>query len=137
MEIVTEAVVAERLRALPGAEPRVVVSGNYATPWELVRILESSLPRCRAFVMNVQSGWPRRDGFVTETPFVGPGAREDAMLDYLPMRLSLCLLYTSLRRRSGRGRSRRRRGCRACESSSERPRDRPAASPVRWRPEGC
>ena len=89
MEIVTEAVVAERLRALPGAEPRVVVSGNYATPWELVRILESSLPRCRAFVMNVQSGWPRRDGFVTETPFVGPGAREDAMLDYLPMRLSL------------------------------------------------
>jgi acyl-CoA hydrolase len=89
MKIVTETVVAERLRALPGAEPRVVVSGNYAIPWELVRILESSLPRCRAFVMNAQAGWPRRDGFVTETPFVGPGAREDAMLDYLPMRLSL------------------------------------------------
>jgi acyl-CoA hydrolase len=89
MQIVTEAVVSERLRALPGDEPRIVVSGNYATPWELVRILEASLPRCRAFVMNVQSGWPRREGFVTETPFVGPGARGEPMLDYLPMRLSL------------------------------------------------
>jgi acyl-CoA hydrolase len=89
MQIVTEAVVAERLRALPGDEPRIVVSGNYATPWELVRILDASLPRCRAFVMNAQSGWPCREGFVTETPFVGPGAREEPMLDYLPMRLSL------------------------------------------------
>jgi acyl-CoA hydrolase len=67
----------------------VVVSGNYATPWELVRILEATLPRCRAFVMNPQAGWPVRDGFVTESPFVGPGAREDPFLDYLPMRLSL------------------------------------------------
>jgi acyl-CoA hydrolase len=89
MQTVTEAVVAERLRALESGEPRVVVSGNFATPWELVRILEASLPRCRAFVMNAQEGWPHRDGFVTETPFVGPGAREEPLLDYLPMRLSL------------------------------------------------
>jgi acyl-CoA hydrolase len=89
MEVVKSAMVAERLRALPGDEPRIVVSGNYATPWELVRILESTLPRCRVFAMNVQDGWPRRDGFVTETPFVGPGVRSDVMVDYLPMRLSL------------------------------------------------
>jgi acyl-CoA hydrolase len=89
MKIVTESVLAERLRALPGDDPRVVVSGNYATPWELVQVMESNLPRCRAFIMNAQPGWPRREGFVTETPFVGPGARHDPLLDYLPMRLSL------------------------------------------------
>jgi acyl-CoA hydrolase len=89
MQIVTEAELARHLTALPGPEPRVVVSGNYATPWELVRILDETLPRCRAFVMNPQAGWPVREGFVTESPFVGPGVREDPFLDYLPMRLSL------------------------------------------------
>jgi acyl-CoA hydrolase len=75
--------------ALPGDEPRVVVSGNFATPHELVRILDASLPRCHAFSLNIQAGWPRRDGFVTETPFIGPGVRGDPQVEYLPMRLSL------------------------------------------------
>ncbi len=98
MEIVSEAVVAERLRGLPGPDPRVVVSGNFATPWALVRLLDESLERCRAFVMNPQPGWPCRDGFITETPFVGPGARNDPWLDYLPMRLSLVpRLFSSMR----------------------------------------
>ncbi|MHB1088646.1 MAG: acetyl-CoA hydrolase/transferase family protein [Acidimicrobiales bacterium] len=66
-----------------------MVSGNFATPWELVRILDETLNRCRAFVMNPQEGWPIREGFVTESPFVGPGVRHDRSLDYLPMRLSL------------------------------------------------
>ena len=40
-----------------------------------------------------------RAGFVTETPFVGPGARRDPALDYLPMRLSLApRMFASLRR---------------------------------------
>jgi len=89
MQIITEGEVARRLAELPGDEPRVVVSGNFATPWELVRILEATLPRCRAFILNPQEGWPIREGFVTESPFVGPGARKDPYLDYLPMRLSL------------------------------------------------
>ncbi len=98
METVNEAVVAERLRGLPGPDPRVVVSGNFATPWELVRLLDQSLERCRAFVMNPQPGWPCRDGFITETPFVGPGARNDPWLDYLPMRLSLVpRLFSAMR----------------------------------------
>ncbi len=98
MKMVSEAEVAERLRALPGPDPRVVVSGNFATPWQLVRLLDATLPRCRAFVMNPQGGWPVREGFVTETPFVGPGVRDDQWLDYLPMRLSLVpRLFGSLR----------------------------------------
>ena len=87
--MVTESVVRDRLAQLPGDEPRVVVAGNFATPFELVRILETTLPRCRAFSLNIQSGWPRRPGFVTETPFVGPGVRGDQNVRYLPMRLSL------------------------------------------------
>lgn len=89
MKIVSQTDIAKRLESLPGPEPRVVVSGNFATPWELVRILEATLSHCRAFVMNPQDGWPIREGFVTETPFVGPGVRHDTSLDYLPMRLSL------------------------------------------------
>ncbi len=98
MEIVSEEVVAQRLRALGGDEPRVVVSGNFATPWELLRVLEASLQHCRIFVMNPQEGWPRRPGLITETPFVGAGARRVASVDYLPMRLSLVpRLFGSLR----------------------------------------
>src|ERR1035437_3622385 len=89
MEIVAESVISERLRALDQLVPRVVVSGNFATPWELVGLMNAALGQCRVFVLNAQPGWPRRAGFVTETPFVGPGARDDPLLDYLPMRLSL------------------------------------------------
>ncbi len=89
MNIVNQTEIAALLESLPGVEPRLVVSGNFATPWELVRILDETRSRCRAFVMNPQRGWPVRDGFVTESPFVGPGVRHDPSLDYLPMRLSL------------------------------------------------
>lgn len=89
MRTVTEQVVAERLAAIRSSNPLVVVSGNFGTPWELVRLTDASLPSCRAFVLNPQPGWPCRDGFVSETPFVGPGARHDPRLEYLPMRLSL------------------------------------------------
>ena len=89
MRLATEADVADRLALLSGPEPRVVVSGNFAAPLELLRILDATLPRVRAFTLNIQGAWPRRDGFVTETPFVGPGVRGDPAMEYLPMRLSL------------------------------------------------
>jgi len=98
MKLVGESVVAERLRGLPGPDPRVVVTGNFATPWQLVRLLDEHRERCRAFVLNPQAQWPRRDGFITESPFVGPGARDDPWLDYLPMRLSLVpRLFSAMR----------------------------------------
>jgi len=77
------------LAALPGPEPRVVVSGNYAVPLPLLDSLGAALERCRVFALNAQDGWPSFPGFVNETPFVGPGMRSDPALDYLPMRLSL------------------------------------------------
>jgi acyl-CoA hydrolase len=98
MEIVAESVISERLRALDQPVPRVVVSGNFATPWELVGLMNAALGQCRVFVLNAQPGWPRRAGLVTETPFVGPGSRDDPLLDYLPMRLSLVpRLFNSIR----------------------------------------
>ncbi len=98
MKLTSEGDVAAALASLPGLEPRVVVGGNYATPWELVRIVDATLERCRGFVMNPQGAWPNRPGFVTETPFVGPGARQGQRIDYLPMRLSLVpRLFSSIR----------------------------------------
>ncbi len=102
----------ERLAELPGREPRIVVSGNFATPTILLRALGDALERCRVFALNAQCDWPQHAGFICETPFVGPGMRHDPMLDYLPMRLSLVprlfdsarpvdavLLHTSMPRR--------------------------------------
>jgi acyl-CoA hydrolase len=98
LSTVTEAVVSDRLAALSGQNPLIVVSGNFATPWELVRLADASLPAWRTFVLNPQAGWPCREGFVVETPFVGPGVRNDPRLEYLPMRLSLVpRLFDSIR----------------------------------------
>src|SRR5271165_170110 len=77
------------LERLPGLEPRVVISGNFATPWTLFKVLVSARERCRVFALNAQAGWPKPPGFINETPFVGPGMRGDPAIDFLPMRLSL------------------------------------------------
>ncbi len=89
MHTVSEQVIADRLAGLAAQNPLVVVSGNFATPWELVRLADAALPSWHSFVLNPHPGWPCRDGFVIDTPFVGPGARCDPRLEYLPMRLSL------------------------------------------------
>ena len=89
MQIVPLSVVGDRLEALGPDEPRIVVSGNFATPWELVHLAVEKIPTFRFFVLNPQAGWPRREGIITETPFVGTGVRSDDDLKYLPMRLSL------------------------------------------------
>ena len=89
MRTVDDAAVAAALARIPGDEPRIVVSGNFATPWHLLDIVNKTLPQWRAFVLNPQHGWPQRDGLITETPFIGPGVRNDPSAVYLPMRLSL------------------------------------------------
>ena len=78
-----------RLEALGGPEPRIVVSGNFATPVLLVEALVQSREHCRIFQLNSQYDFTAHPGVICETPFVGPGMRHAAMLDYLPMRLSL------------------------------------------------
>lgn len=67
----------------------MVVSGNFATPWQAVKVLDAALPEYRFFALNAQAGIPDRDGVTLESPFVGPGMRASSRLRYLPCRLSL------------------------------------------------
>ena len=76
------------LAPLP-AEPRVVVSGNFATPHATVAALDAALPTYRLHALNAQPGLPDREGVVLETAFVGPGMRRSPRLVYIPSRLSL------------------------------------------------
>lgn len=74
-------------RSLP--LPRVVAPGNHATPWKLLTLVDKALPAYRLFQLAAPAGIPIRDGVRHESPFVGPGMRALATLDYLPARLSL------------------------------------------------
>jgi acyl-CoA hydrolase len=88
--VISEAQLIRELSALPRREPRVIVSGNFATPQYLLAAAESALERYRLFMLNAQGPLPDREEVVYETPFVGPGMRHPAtQLDYLPVRLSL------------------------------------------------
>lgn len=91
--------------------PRVVASGNFATPRLVLGVLDDVVPEYRLHILNAQAGLPSRDGVTYETAFVGPGMRHAANLVYIPCRLSLVpvlfrdhyrpdvvLLHTSTRR---------------------------------------
>ena len=82
-----------RLRSLP-ANPRVVISGNMAIPWEAVRALDEVVPAYVIHALNAPPGLPQREGVTAETCFVGAGMRRHPGLRYVPSRLSLVpLLY--------------------------------------------
>jgi acyl-CoA hydrolase len=98
------------LRSLPD-NPRVVASGNFATPKVLLDTLDGVVPTYRLHMLNAQMGLPDREGVEYETTFVGPGMRRHERLVYIPCRLSLVpvlyrdhyrpdvvLLHTSSRR---------------------------------------
>jgi acyl-CoA hydrolase len=76
------------LSGLP-ADPRVVVSGNFATPHALLEAIDAVLPEYRLHALNAQPGLPDREGVTLETAFVGPGMRTSPRLVYIPSRLSL------------------------------------------------
>jgi acyl-CoA hydrolase len=79
---------ARALAALPD-DPRVVVTGNHATPWHTLALVDAALPSYRLWVLNGQPGLPDREGVVLETCFVGPAQRRSPRLSYVPSRLSL------------------------------------------------
>ncbi|MBC9958154.1 acetyl-CoA hydrolase/transferase family protein [Yimella sp. cx-51] len=87
-----------RLAGLPG-RPRVVVSGNVATPWRAVEALDRALPTYVLNILNGAPGVPTRDGVIAETCFVGSGQRHHPALSYVPCRLSMVpvLLHRRLR----------------------------------------
>src|SRR6185437_14138443 len=68
MRIVSPEQLLSLLEGIAYPEPRIVASGNHATPWQLLELADKALP---------------------ESPFVGPGMRGLSTLDYLPARLSL------------------------------------------------
>ena len=88
MRVVTESQLSSVLSALPPG-PRVVASGNGASPRALLRVLDAHVPAYRLFVLNAHRGLPSRPEVVHETPFVGPGMRRSPTLSYVPARLSL------------------------------------------------
>jgi acyl-CoA hydrolase len=72
--------------------PRVVASGNFATPTVALGLLDAAVEQYRLFMLNAQRGIPTRPGVCLETCFVGPGMRGQAELRYVPSRLSLAPL---------------------------------------------
>lgn len=69
--------------------PRVVVSGNFATPHSLLAAFDATVPEYILHALNGQAGLPDREGVTLETGFVGPGMRHSPRLSYVPSRLSL------------------------------------------------
>jgi acyl-CoA hydrolase len=77
-----------RLAAIEGV-PRVVVSGNVATPWAVVETIDRSIENYRLYMLNADVGVPERPGVIAESSFVGPGMRRHPALSYIPSRLSM------------------------------------------------
>jgi acyl-CoA hydrolase len=95
MRLTTPERLAGVFAALP-ADLRVVASGNAATPWSTLALLDKELARYTLHMLNAGPGVPERDGVTLETCFVGPGMRGSDRLAYVPARLSLVpLLYRS------------------------------------------
>jgi len=88
VRIVTESRLAAVLGSLPGV-PRVVLGGNFGTPWRALSLLDAAVGEYHLFALNAQHGIPDREGIVLESPFVGPGMRASERLRYFPCRLSL------------------------------------------------
>ena len=101
---------------VPAGGPRVVASGNFATPLTVLGALDGAVPEYRLNVLNAQPGLPTRPGVVHETSFVGPGMRRTPGLAYVPSRLSLVPTLS-------------RPPCRRTSSSCTRPGRAPARCP--------
>jgi acyl-CoA hydrolase len=79
--------------------PRIISSGNFATPHTLLRVVDEQVPEYTLHMLNAQPGIPDREGVTYETCFVGPAMRHSPRLRYIPSRLSLVpVLYRGLLR---------------------------------------
>ena len=70
-------------------DPRVLVSGNFGTPFEFLVELDKQIDTYRLNMLNAQPGIPDREGVTYESTFIGPGMRNNPRLEYFPGRLSL------------------------------------------------
>ena len=60
--------------------PRIIASGNFATPNTLLAIANESIAEFRLHMLNAQPGIPDREGITYESAFVGPGMRRSPRL---------------------------------------------------------
>lgn len=89
MRTVDVAQAARTVSELGVSEPRIVISGNFASPVEVLTPMLAQLPHARLHALNAQRNLPLHDGVVPETTFVGPGYRRHPRLSYVPSRLSM------------------------------------------------
>lgn len=89
---------ADVLADLP-PHPRIVASGNFATPRAILDLAAATLDTFTLNMLNAQAGIPDREGITLETCFVGPVMRHSPRLSYVPSRLSLvpALFHRDLR----------------------------------------
>lgn len=88
MKKINETQLKSLLSNLPN-KPRIVASGNSATPSYLLNIAEQQLETFTLHMLNAADGIPNRDGITHESAFVGKGMRNSNDLHYIPCRLSM------------------------------------------------
>lgn len=76
------------MQELP-ANPRVVASGNFATPHTLLKAMDEAVQTFTLHMLNAQPGIPDREGIQYESAFIGAGMRRHERLNYIPCRLSM------------------------------------------------
>lgn len=89
MRIVALEEAVRAVRDLPVESPRIVISGNFASPSQVLEPMLAQLSQARLHALNAQGTLPMHDGVVPETTFVGPGFRRHPRLSYVPCRLSM------------------------------------------------
>ena len=88
MRVITPEQLKSVLANLPD-NPRIIASGNFATPNVLLQAADNSISEFRLHMLNAQPGIPDREGITYESAFVGAGMRRHPRLQYIPSRLSL------------------------------------------------
>ena len=88
MRVITPEQLKSVLANLPD-NPRIIASGNFATPNTLLKVADGNISEFRLHMLNAQPGIPDREGITYESAFVGAGMRRHPRLEYIPSRLSL------------------------------------------------
>jgi acyl-CoA hydrolase len=88
MRVITVEQLKSVLANLPD-NPRIIASGNFATPNTLLKAADENISEFKLHMLNAQPGIPDREGIIYESAFVGHGMRRHPRLQYIPSRLSL------------------------------------------------
>jgi acyl-CoA hydrolase len=88
MRVITAEQLKSVLANLP-ENPRIIASGNFATPNTLLKAADENISEFKLHMLNAQPGIPDREGITYESAFVGHGMRRHPRLEYIPSRLSL------------------------------------------------